>query len=139
MKAKVDMITKVNTEVRISTEEEISSAVRDFTNALVDSAAYKNYESASEKFQNDSEAQKALQEYRARAKDLQTRQMFNTVTEAEQQDIQRLWAAFLRFKSVQDFFDAQGEFQALSRACAQVISDACGLDYATSCSAGCCG
>lgn len=133
------MITKNNTEVRISTEEELSSAIRDFTNALVDSTAYKNYESASEKFQNDIAAQKALQEYRARTKDLQTRQMFNTVTEAEQQDIQRLWAAFLGYKTVQDFFDAQGEFQALSRACAQVISDACGLDYATSCSSGCCG
>ena len=74
---------------------------------------YKKYESASEKFQNDSDAQKALQEYRAKAKDLQTKQMFNTVTETEQQDLQRLWVAFLGFKSVQDFFDAQGEFQAL--------------------------
>ena len=133
------MITKVNTEVRISTEEEISSAIRDFTYALVESDAYKNYESASEKFQNDKAAQKALQVYRVRAKDLQTRQMFNTVNENEQQDIQRLWVAFLGFKSVQEFFDAQGEFQALCRACAQVISDACGLDYATSCSSGCCG
>lgn len=133
------MITKVNTEVRISTEEEISSAIREFTNKLVDSTAYKNYESASEKFQNDSQAQKALQEYRAKAKDLQAKQMFNTVTEAEQQDIQRLWAAFLGFKTVQDFFDAQGEFQALCIECAQVISDACGLDYATSCGSGCCG
>ncbi len=47
------MITKVNTEVRISTEEEISSAIRDFTSALVETEHYKRYESASEKFQND--------------------------------------------------------------------------------------
>jgi len=133
------MITKNNIEIEISTDQEISSAIRDFTNALVDSPPYKNYERKSEIFQNDPAAQKALQEYRAKAKDLQTKQMFNTVTEAEQQDIQRLWIAFLGFKSVQDFFDAQGEFQALCRACAQVISDNCGLDYATSCGSSCCG
>ena len=97
------MITKDSTEVRISTDEELSSAIRDFTNALVDSTAYKNYESASEKFQNDTAAQKALQEYRARAKDSQTRQMFNTVSEAEQQDLQRLWAAFSELKPSGNF------------------------------------
>ena len=75
------MITKDNTEIEISTEQEISSAIRDFTNALVDTAHYKKYESASDKFQNDQEAQKALQVYRAKARDLQTKQMFNTLTQ----------------------------------------------------------
>lgn len=133
------MIAKIKVETTVSTEQEISSAVRDFVNALVESAHYKKYESLSEKFQNDLDAQKALQEYRTKAKDLQTKQMFNTINQAEQQDLQRLWVAFLGFKSVQVFFDAQGEFQSLCRACAQVISDSCGLDYATSCSSGCCG
>ena len=133
------MIAKIKVESTVSTEQEISSAIRDFVNALVESAHYKKYESMSEKFQNDLDAQKALQEYRAKAKDLQTKQMFNTINPAEQQDLQRLWVAFLGFKSVQDFFDAQGKFQALCIECAQVISDACGLDFATSCSSGCCG
>jgi len=139
LKEKVKMITKENTEVKISTDEELSSAIRDFTNALVDTAQYKKYDSGSDKFQNDQEAQKALQVYRAKARDFQTKQMLNTISASEQQDLQRLWIAFLGIKSVQDFFDAQDEFQALSRACAQVISDACGLDYATSCNSGCCG
>jgi cell fate (sporulation/competence/biofilm development) regulator YlbF (YheA/YmcA/DUF963 family) len=133
------MITKDNTEIQISTEQEISSAIRDFVNALVETAQYKKYDSASDVFQNDQAAQKALQAYRAKARDLQTKQMFNTLAQPEQQDLQRLWIAFLGFKSVQDFFDAQGEFQALSRECAQVISESCGLDYATSCGASCCG
>ncbi|MDP2966748.1 MAG: YlbF family regulator [Pelolinea sp.] len=133
------MITKNKVEIEISTELDISNAIRDFTNALVETAHYKKYESASEKFQNDQEAQKALQEYRAKARDLQTKQMFNTLSEAEQKDLQRLWIAFLAYKPVQDFFDAQGEFQSLCMACAQVISDNCGLDYATSCGSGCCG
>ncbi len=133
------MITKNNTEIEVSSELDLSNAIRDFTNALVETAHYKKYESASEKFQNDPAAQTALQEYRAKAKDLQTKQMFNAISQAEQQTLQRLWIAFLGIKSVQDFFDAQGEFQALCRACAQVISDKCGLDYATSCGSSCCG
>ena len=133
------MITKNKVEIEISSEVGISNAIRDFTNALVETAHYKKYENASERFQNDQEAQKALQEYRAKARDLQTKQMFNTISPTEQQDLQRLWIAFLGYKPVQDFFDAQGDFQSLCRACAQVISDNCGLDYATSCGSSCCG
>ncbi len=73
------MITKNKVEIEISTELDISNAIRDFTNALVETAHYKNYESASERFQNDPEAQKALQEYQAKARDLQTKQMFNMI------------------------------------------------------------
>ena len=133
------MIIKNKVEIEISTDLELSNAIRDFTNTLVESTYYKNYESASECFQNDPEAQKALQEYRAKARDLQTKQMFNTITQAEQKDLERLWIAFQGFKSVQEFFDAQGALQALCRVCAQVISDNCGLDYATSCGSSCCG
>lgn len=133
------MVTKNKVEVEISTEMDLSNAIREFTNALVGTTHYKNYESASDKFQSDQAAQKALQVYRAKARDLQTKQMFNTIAQTEQQDLQRLWIAFLGIKSVQEFFDAQGEFQTLCRACAQVISDDCGLDYATSCGSSCCG
>ena len=133
------MITKNNAEIEISTELDISNAIRDFTNALVNIAHYKNYESASERFHNDKEAQKALQEYQAKARDLQTKQMFNMINQAEQKDLEQLWIAFQGFKSIQDFFEAQEAFQSLCRDCAQVISDNCSLDYATSCGSGCCG
>jgi cell fate (sporulation/competence/biofilm development) regulator YlbF (YheA/YmcA/DUF963 family) len=139
LKEKVNMITKNNTEIKISTEQDISNAIRDFTNALVETAHFKNYESASKRFKNDQKAQKALQAYQAKAKDVQTKQMFNTITQAEKKDLERLWQVFLEYKSVQGYFDAQGELQALCRACAQVISDNCGLDYATSCGVSCCG
>jgi cell fate (sporulation/competence/biofilm development) regulator YlbF (YheA/YmcA/DUF963 family) len=133
------MITKNNTEIRISTEQDISNAIRDFTSALIETAQYKKYDSASDVFQKDQAAQKALQAYRSKARDLQTKQMFNTLTQSEQQDLQRLWIAFLGIESVKEFFDAQGEFQALCIDCAQVISENCGLDYATSCGSSCCG
>ena len=61
------MITKNNTEIGIKPELDISSAIRDFTNALVETVHYKNYESASTRFKDDQEAQKAYQEYLAAA------------------------------------------------------------------------
>ena len=133
------MITKNKTALEINTELHISNTIRDFTNTLIETAHYKNYESASKRYKNDQEAQKALQEYQEKAKDLQTKQMFNTMTQAEQKDLERLWQVFLEYKSVRDYFDAQEEFQSLCRASAQVISDNCGLDYATSCGSSCCG
>jgi cell fate (sporulation/competence/biofilm development) regulator YlbF (YheA/YmcA/DUF963 family) len=136
---KVNMNIKNSTEIEVTTELDLSNAVRDFTNALVETTYYKKYESASESFQNDQEAQKALRKYRTKAKDLQTKQMFNTINQAEQKDLERLWIAFQGFKSVEEFFDAQEEFQSICRECAQVISDNCKLDYATSCGASCCG
>ena len=133
------MITKNKTALEINTELDLSNTIRDFTNTLVETAHYKNYENASKRYKNDQEAQKALQEYQAKAKDLQTKQMFNTMTQAEQKDLERLWQVFLGYKSVRDYFDAQEEFQSLCRASAQVISDNCGLDYATACGTCCCG
>lgn len=133
------MNIKNSTEIEVTTELDLSNTIRDFTNALVDTAHYKKYESTSEEFQNDQEAQKALQEYRAKAKDLQTKQMLNIISQAEQKDLEQLWIAFQGFNSVQNFFEAQETFQSLCRDCAQVISDNCGLDYATSCGASCCG
>ena len=133
------MITKNKTALEINTELDLSNAIHDFTNALVETAHYKNYESASSRFKDDQEAQRAYQEYQAKAKDLQTKQMFNSITEAEQKDLNRLQQVFLGYKSVSDYFDAQEEFQSLCRASAQVISDNCGLDYATACGACCCG
>lgn len=133
------MITKNKAEIEIKPELDLSTAIHDFTNALVESVHYKNYESASTRFKDDQEAQKAYQEYQAKAKDLQTKQMFNSITEAEQEDLNRLQQVFLGYKTVQDYFDAQEEFQSICRASAQVISDNCGLDYAASCGASCCG
>ncbi len=133
------MITKNVIQEKLSTDSDLDTATRDFVKELTQTDHYMKYENASKKFQVDTKAQKALHEYQAKASDLQTKQMFNNINSSEQQDLERLWIAFLGIESVQEFFDAQGDFQALCRACAQVISDNCGLDYATSCGSSCCG
>ena len=133
------MKKQTNFEIEIDTDIDLSTTIREFINTLVETDQYHMYEITNEQFQKDKDAQEALREYQMKAKDLQTKQMFSLINEAEQKDLERLWIAFTGFNSVQEFFKAQEEFQSLCRECAQVISDQCGLDYATSCGASCCG
>ena len=133
------MVTTNNIEIKTTTKEEMHTAIHQFVNALVAAPQYRSYEETSKNFQDDVEAKNALREYQSRAKDFQTKQMFNTITEEEQEELQRLWMKFMGFKSVQAYFAAQEGYQALCQECAQIISDKCGLDYATACGASCCG
>ncbi len=101
------MITKDNTEVGISSEQQISSAIRDFTNALVDSKPYKKYRWRVKSSRTTRRA-KALQEYRAKAKEQQTRQMFNTLTEARAARLSRTYGSFSGDKDCSGFFRRPG-------------------------------
>ena len=127
------------TMLNTTTEQELHNTIKEFVNALVASSQYQAYEQASNHFHEDNEAKIALQEYQARANELRTKQMFNTLSQQEQDELQRLWMKFLSFKSVQVYLEAQESFQSLCRISAQIISDHCGLDYATACGASCCG
>jgi cell fate (sporulation/competence/biofilm development) regulator YlbF (YheA/YmcA/DUF963 family) len=125
--------------LRTTTDQEMTNAVKDFVNALVNAPQYQQFDRASAIFQGDKAAVNALHEYQAKAKDLQTKQMFNMVPNEEKDELERLWMKFLSFQSVKDYFHAQEVLQALCQECAQVISEDCGLDYATACGASCCG
>jgi cell fate (sporulation/competence/biofilm development) regulator YlbF (YheA/YmcA/DUF963 family) len=117
----------------------LQASIKDFVNALVDSPQYREFEQTSTAFQQDKDASDALQEYQAKARDLQTKQMFNLTTEEEKEELQRLWMKFLSFQSVKEYMQAQENLHAISRDCAKIISDHCGLDYATASGASCCG
>ena len=114
-------------------------SIKDFVNTLVDSPQYRKFEQANAIFQKDQKAASALREYQSKAHDLQTKQMFNQTSEEEQKELQRLWINFRSFDSVNDYFTAQANLQAVCRECANIISDHVGLDYAAACGASCCG
>ena len=133
------MLETNDMKLKTTTDQELQASIKDFVNALVDSPQYHHFEQSSTAFQSDKEAVSALHEYQARARDLQTKQMFNTTSKEEKEELERLWMKFNAFQSVKDYFQAQEELQALGRDCARVVSDHCGLDYATVCGASCCG
>lgn len=133
------MLETNDMKLKTTTEQELQASIRDFVNALIDSPQYHAFEQTSTVFQKDEDAINALQEYQARARDLQTQQMFNLTSEEEKEDLQRLWMKFTAFPSVKDYFQAQENLQALCRECAGIISEHSGLDYATASGASCCG
>ena len=133
------MNQKITVELKESTTLSIDDAVQRFSNALIETEQFRNYERAREYYQQDAAAQKAFREYQILAQSLQTKQMFNTVTPAERSDMERLWTAFMSNASVAELFNSQEALQELCRQCAQEISGHIGLDYATSCGASCCG
>ena len=133
------MLEANDTKINLTTDQELHVSIKDFVNALVDSPQYQLFEKTRTIFQGDQEAIGALREYQAKAKDLQTKQMFNITTDEEKKDLERLWIHFVSFQSVKDYLQAQENLQALCRDCAKIISDQCGLDYATACGASCCG
>jgi cell fate (sporulation/competence/biofilm development) regulator YlbF (YheA/YmcA/DUF963 family) len=126
-------------EANIMTDMTLNDAIREFAHSLSASDQFKNYDRGKTRYQQDGPAQKAFQEYQMLAQSLQTKQMFNTLSESEKSDLERLWVAFLSHEPVSDLMQSQQELQALCRVCAQLISDQIGLDYATSCGASCCG
>jgi cell fate (sporulation/competence/biofilm development) regulator YlbF (YheA/YmcA/DUF963 family) len=133
------MLETNDMKLKTTTDQELQASIRDFVNALVDSPQYRAFEQTNTAFQQDIAAKDALQEYQAKAHDLQTKQMFNLTSEEEKEELQRLWMKFLSFQSVKDYMHAQDNLQAISRECAKIISDHCGLDYATASGASCCG
>ncbi len=126
-------------EANIITDMTLNDAIREFANSLTGADQYKKYERAKTRYQQDSPAQKAFQEYQMLAQSLQTKQMFNTLSESEKSDLERLWVAFSSHEPVSDLMQSQQELQMLCQACAQLISECIELDYATSCGASCCG
>ena len=133
------MLETNNLNIKITTEQEMTNAVKDFVNALISSPQYIQFDHASAIFQEDKEAVNALREYQTKARDLQTKQMFNMVPKEEKEEMERLWMKFSAFPSVKDYFQAQEALQELCRDCGGVISKDCGLDYATACGSSCCG
>jgi len=133
------MLETNDMKLKTTTDQELQASIKDFVNALVDSPQYRAFEQTSTIFQQDIAAKDALQEYQAKARDLQSKQMFNLTSEEEKEELQRLWMKFLSFQSVKEYMQAQDNLQAISRECARIISDHCGLDYATASGASCCG
>lgn len=133
------MLKEENQEMKISNHNDINNAILGFSKELVNSLPYQKFEIAKKRFGNDMAAQTALQEYQSRAREFQLAQRLNTLSPEDQQELNRLWMAFQSHDSVIEYFNAQEEFQALCRTCAQIISDTCELDFATACGASCCG
>jgi cell fate (sporulation/competence/biofilm development) regulator YlbF (YheA/YmcA/DUF963 family) len=133
------MTTQDVSDIEIASASVVKQAARDFAAALSETPQYQAFEQAARIFQTDEVAQRAQQEYEAKQQSLRGLLMLNAASAEEQQELERLRQAFFSQPSVVAYLQAQNELMALSQACADLLSQATGLNYSASCGSSCCG
>lgn len=132
-------MTHVVDDMEIALPSVVKQAARDFAAVLSETTLFKAFEQAAGFFQKDEAAQRAMQAYESKQQSLGALLMLNAAPVEEQQELERLRQAFFSQPSVVEYLQAQNELMALSRACADLLSQATGLNYAASCGSNCCG
>jgi cell fate (sporulation/competence/biofilm development) regulator YlbF (YheA/YmcA/DUF963 family) len=133
------MTDHVLDDIEIAPPSVVKQAARDFAVALSETPQYKAFEQAAVAFQKDEVAQSAQQAYDAKQQSLRGLLMLNAAPAEEQQKLEGLRQAFFSQPSVVAYLQAQNDLIALSQACADLLSQATGLNYSASCGSSCCG
>ncbi len=132
-------MTHVVDDMEIAPPLVVKQAARDFAAVLSETTLFKAFEQAAGVFQKDGVAQSAMQAYESKQQSLRALLMLNAAPVEEQQELERLRQSFFSQPSVAAYLQAQNDLMALSRACADLLSQATGLNYAASCGSSCCG
>ena len=125
-------------ELEIAPPEVVFQSARDFAAALVESPQFQAFEAATDRLNNDSIAQHAMEAFQAKQKALQAMLMLNAVSAAERAELERLRSAFMDQPSVAAYFQAQADLMVICQASADWLSEAIGLNFAAVCGSGCC-
>jgi cell fate (sporulation/competence/biofilm development) regulator YlbF (YheA/YmcA/DUF963 family) len=126
-------------DMEIAPPSVVKQAARDFAAVLSETQQFKAFEQAAEVFQQDEVAQRAMQAYESKQQSLRALLMLNVVPAEEQKELEQLRQNFISQPSVVAYLQAQNDLMALSQACADLLSQATGLNYAASCGSSCCG
>jgi cell fate (sporulation/competence/biofilm development) regulator YlbF (YheA/YmcA/DUF963 family) len=125
-------------ELEIAPPDVVRQSARDFATALAETPQYQTFEAAVQRLYADEVAMAALAAYQTLQQSLQTMLMLNAVSEHDRAELERLRLAYADRPSVQAFAQAQTELISLCQTTANVLSQYIGLNYAASCSSGCC-
>jgi cell fate (sporulation/competence/biofilm development) regulator YlbF (YheA/YmcA/DUF963 family) len=125
-------------EWELAPPEVIRQSARDFAVALAETPQFKTFEAATDRLNNDSIAQHAMEAFQAKQESLQAMLMLNAVSAAERAELERLHIAFMSQPSVAAYFQTQADLMAICQASADWLSEAIGLNFAAACGSGCC-
>jgi cell fate (sporulation/competence/biofilm development) regulator YlbF (YheA/YmcA/DUF963 family) len=137
------MVDIIRNDLEVASKEVVMQSARQFAEALADTTQFHEFEQAYMDYRQDGEAQSALGEFQQKQTSLKALRRINAVSEEDRQELQRLQDRFNHQPSVLRYAKAQEELVALSQEIGDILSNAIGLDYGTSCSSnkagGCCG
>lgn len=134
------MESKVWNDLEVAPRSVVMEAARQFAGVLVNTPQYKGFEQAYHSFSQDEGAQSALREFQKKQSSLKMMLMLNAVSEEDRQELQRLQEQFYQQPSVLHYSKAQEDLIVICQELGDILSEAIGLDYASSCrTGGCCG
>ncbi len=106
---------------------------------LGETAQFKGFEQAAERFRQDQVAQQAMSAYQEKQKEWRALVMLNALSSEQSIELETLKNAFLNQPAVQEYLKAQTELVDLCQALGDVLSEAMGSNYAAACGVSCCG
>jgi cell fate (sporulation/competence/biofilm development) regulator YlbF (YheA/YmcA/DUF963 family) len=127
-------------DVEVAPRSVVMETAREFAQALSETPQYREFEQAYLNFRQDTEAQKAIQEFQAKQASLKAMFALNAVSEEDRQELFRLREQFCLKPSFIRFVNAQEALVAYCQNIGDLLSESIGLDFGNSCkTGGCCG
>jgi cell fate (sporulation/competence/biofilm development) regulator YlbF (YheA/YmcA/DUF963 family) len=133
----------IRNDLEVASGEVVIQAARQFAEVLSETMQFREFEQAYINYRQDGEAQSAIREFQNKQASLKALRILNAISEQDQQELKRLQDRFYNQPSVVRYAKAQEDFVTLSQEIGDILSNAIGLDFGTSCSSGkaggCCG
>jgi cell fate (sporulation/competence/biofilm development) regulator YlbF (YheA/YmcA/DUF963 family) len=134
------MVETTWNDLEVAPRSAVMQAARQFAETLGETPQFREFLQSHFNFREDVEAQNTLQEFQKKQASLKAMLMLNAVSEEDRQELQKLQDQFYRQPSVIAYNQAQGALVAVSQELGDMLSNAIGLDYGSSCrTGGCCG
>lgn len=134
------MVETTWNDLEVAPRSVVMQAARQFAETLGETPQFRDFLQSHFNFRQDTDAQSAIREFQNKQASLKALLMLNAVSDEDQQELQRLQEQFYHQPSVLQYGKAQEELVAICQEIGDQLSNAIGLDYASSCrSGGCCG
>lgn len=134
------MLNNQYSELQVTSKPVMRQTARKFTEALAETPEFIAFEESYRAFRHDQEAQTVYQALQNKQESLRMMMMLNSVHETERQELKELENQFYQQETVQDYLQAQENLVSLCQEIGDVLSEAVGLDFGSSCRiGGCCG
>lgn len=127
-------------ELEVASKSVVMEAARQFVETLSETTQFREFEESYYGYRQNADAQNALQEFQKKQSSLRAMQKLNTLSENDRQVLQQLHDQFYQNQAVQRYAKAQEELTVTCQEIGDLISNAIGLDFGSSCrTGGCCG
>jgi cell fate (sporulation/competence/biofilm development) regulator YlbF (YheA/YmcA/DUF963 family) len=133
------MSDKALNDIEVAPTSVVKQSARNFASLLAETAQFKTFQQAAERFRQDPAAQQSMKAFQQKQKDWRALIMLNALSPEQRAELDTLKNAFVSRPVVEEYFKAQSDLAMLCQALGDAISESIGLNYAVACGVSCCG